>query len=323
MTRRVLITGGAGFIGSHTADLLLADGYDVDIVDDLSTGKIANVPREATFHRLDVRAPETARLVRDGQYDAIVHLAAQMDVRRSVADPLFDLDINIRGTVALLETVRGLTKRPRFVFASTGGVIYGDHTRPPNRETTQKEPDSPYAVAKLAAEHYLTFHARVHGIDTVSLRFANVYGPRQDPHGEAGVVAIFCARLIAHEPLTIFGDGLQTRDYVYVTDVADSIRQALQVRLAAPTGIDARAFNIGTGIGTSVLDLASALRRVSGVDVDLRFAPHRLGEQQDSFVTIDKARSQLGWTPQVELETGLADTFAWFAARARAEITTS
>jgi UDP-glucose 4-epimerase len=317
MTRRILITGGAGFIGSHAADLLLANGWSVDILDDLSTGKRENIPAQATFHRLDVRSRQAAELVRDGRHDAIVHLAAQMDVRRSVADPLFDLDVNVRGTLNILEAIRSLEQRPRLVFASTGGVLYGDHTRPPNHEVTPKEPDSPYAIAKLSAEYYLTYYARIHGVETVSLRFANVYGPRQDPHGEAGVVAIFCGRLLSGEPLTVFGDGLQTRDYVYVTDVAAAIRQALQLPLAAPRGIDARAFNIGTGVGTSVLDLAASLRRASGIDAPVRFAPHRAGEQQDSFVAIEKAWAQLGWSPQVALEAGLAETFAWFAALRR------
>jgi UDP-glucose 4-epimerase len=316
MSQRVLITGGAGFIGSHAADALLAEGWTVDIVDDLSTGKLSNVPAGATFHRLDVRAAQAAQLLRDGGFDAIVHLAAQMDVRRSVADPLFDLDVNIRGTVALLETIRHLPKRPRVVFASTGGAVYGDHTQPPNAETTPKEPDSPYAVAKLSAEYYLAYYNRIHGIETISLRFANVYGPRQDPHGEAGVVAIFCSRLLAGEPLVVFGDGRQTRDYVYVTDVAAGIVRALQLQLDLAPRVDARAFNIGTGIGTSVLDLAASLRRVAGVDSRVEFAPRRLGEQQDSFVRIDKARRELDWTPRVGLDDGLAETFAWFAARA-------
>ena len=316
MTRRVLVTGGAGFIGSHAADVLLADRYAVEIVDDLSSGKLANVPDGATLHRLDIRSDDAARLVREGGFDAIVHLAAQMDVRRSVADPLFDADVNVRGTLNLLEAVRSSSKRPRFVFASTGGAIYGDHTSPPNDETTPKEPDSPYAVSKLAAEHYLAYFARIHGLETLSLRFANVYGPRQDPHGEAGVVAIFCSRLLAGEPLTVFGDGLQTRDYVNVIDVADAIRRALHVRLEGPPRIDARAFNIGTGVATSVLELASTLKRASGIDVPIHFAPRRPGEQQDSFVRVERARAELSWTPRVALEEGLGDTFAWFAARA-------
>jgi UDP-glucose 4-epimerase len=316
VTKRVLVTGGAGFIGSHAADALLVEGHGVEILDDLSTGKLENVPDRATLHRLDIRSEDAARLVREGGFDAVVHLAAQMDVRRSVADPLFDADVNVRGTLNLLEAVRSSSSRPRFVFASTGGAIYGDHTRPPNDETTPKEPDSPYAVSKLAAEHYLAYFARVHGLETLSLRFANVYGPRQDPHGEAGVVAIFCSRLLAGEPLTVFGDGLQTRDYVNVIDVADAIRRALHVRLDGPPRIDARAFNIGTGVATSVLEVASTLQRVSGVDVPIHFAARRPGEQQDSFVRVDRARAELSWTPRVALEEGLGDTFAWFAARA-------
>ena len=320
---RVLVTGGAGFIGSHAADALLAEGCAVEIVDDLSSGKLANLPAGARLHRLDIRSEDAARLVRDGDFDAVVHLAAQMDVRRSVAEPLFDADVNVRGTLNLLEAVRASAKRPRIVFASTGGAIYGDHTRPPNEETTPKEPDSPYAVSKLAAEHYLAYYARIHGLETLSLRFANVYGPRQDPHGEAGVVAIFCSRLLAGEPLTVFGDGLQTRDYVNVIDVADAIRRALHLRLDGAPRIDARAFNIGTGVPTSVLQLAAVLKDASGVDVPIQFAPRRAGEQQDSFVRVDRARTELGWSPRVALDEGLGDTFAWFAARANAAATTS
>src|SRR3954463_8083948 len=226
---RVLVTGGAGFIGSHPADALLHDGWSVDIIDDLSSGKPANLPSGATFHRMDIRSPEAAALVRDGRFDAITHFAAQMDVRRSVADPMFDADVNIRGSLNLLEAARALEKRPRVVFASTGGAVYGDHTRPPNHETTLKEPDSPYAVSKLAVENYLAYYGRIHGMEGVALRFANVYGPRQDPHGEAGVVAIFCNRLLAGQPLLVFGDGRQTRDYVHVSDVVNAVRRALTV----------------------------------------------------------------------------------------------
>jgi UDP-glucose 4-epimerase len=323
MTRRVLITGGAGFIGSHTADALIADGWTVEIIDDLSSGKRQNIPSSATFHQLDIRSPEAATVVASGAFDAVVHLAAQMDVRRSVADPLFDADVNVRGTLNLLEAARSLATRPRFVFASTGGAVYGDHTRPPNSETTPKEPDSPYAVSKLAAEHYLAFYSRIQGYETIALRFANVYGPRQDPHGEAGVVAIFCSRLLAGQPLTVFGDGLQTRDYVHVGDVAAAVIRALNVTLDTPPRIDARAFNIGTGIATSVLDLASGLQRAAGNSSPLQFAPKRAGEQQDSVVDIDKARRELQWSPRVALEDGLRDTFAWFAARAKHAALTS
>lgn len=317
MTRRVLVTGGAGFIGSHTADALLAEGFAVDIIDNLSSGKRANVPAAAKFHEIDIRSPEAAALVKDGGFDAVAHFAAQMDVRRSVSDPIFDADVNVRGTLNLVEAARPLPKRPRFVFASTGGAVYGDHTRPPNTETTAKEPDSPYAVSKLAAEHYLAYYSRIHGFETVALRFANVYGPRQDPHGEAGVVAIFSSRLLAGESLTVFGDGSQTRDYVYVGDVAAAVRKAIDVTLDTAPRIDVRAFNIGTGIPTSVLDLAGGMQKAAGSSAQLQFAPKRAGEQQDSFVNIDKARRELGWSPRVALEDGLRDTFAWFAARAK------
>ena len=315
MTRRVLVTGGAGVIGSHVVEAFLADGWAVEIIDDFSTGKRANVADGAVVHEIDVRSPAAAKLVEEGGFDTIVHLAAQMDVRKSVADPLFDSDVNIRGTINLIEALHRAHSRTRFVFASTGGVLYGDHTVPPNAETTRKEPDSPYAIAKLACEHYLSYYARIHYLDTVCLRFANVYGPRQDPHGEAGVVAIFCGRILENRPLTVYGDGTQTRDYVYVADVVNAIRAAVSAKLLDPVGIDARGFNIGTSVPTSVLELASVLRRVAGSGTEIEFAPNRRGEQTASFVTIDKARDELGWQPSVGLEQGLRETFEWFAAR--------
>lgn len=318
MTRRALVTGGAGFIGSHVCDRLAAGGWDVEVIDDFSTGKRENLAASVRLHELDIRSPEAANVVASGSFDTVVHLAAQMDVRRSVADPLHDSDVNIRGTINLVEALRRSRSRTRIVFSSTGGVLYGDHTTPPNHETTRKEPDSPYAIAKLAVEHYLAYYCRIHGMDAVSLRFGNVYGPRQDPHGEAGVVAIFCGRILEDRPLTIFGDGTQTRDYVYIRDVVDAVALAIDAPLADPTGIDARAFNIGTGVGTSVLELAASLRRVSRAEAPIEFAPSRRGEQQASFVVIDKACSKLGWSPRVGLDDGLAETFAWFAARAGA-----
>ena len=315
MNRRVLVTGGAGFIGSHVADRLVADGCSVAIIDNLSSGKRENLPAAATFHDIDIRSAEAATLARTGNFDAVVHLAAQMDVRRSVLDPMFDADVNIRGSVNLFEGLRASEKPARVVFASTGGAVYGDHTRPPNRETTTKEPDSPYAISKLAVETYLAFYGRIHGLHGVALRFANVYGPRQDPHGEAGVVAIFCKRLLAGRPLTIYGDGRQTRDYIHVSDVVNAVRRALTIELHSTPFIDARAFNIGTGIPTSVLDLAAGLKRAAGVDTPLEFAAHRPGELLESFVDITKATRELQWAPQVELEDGLRNTFEWFASR--------
>jgi UDP-glucose 4-epimerase len=321
MTSHVLITGGAGFIGSHVAEVFVQKGWNVDIVDDLSSGRRENVPREARLHVTDIRSVEASRLVGGSGYDVIVHLAAQMDVRRSVADPVFDANVNVIGSLHLLEAARcaGGEVRPRIVFSSTGGAIYGDLATPPNAETTAKEPDSPYAIAKLATEYYLAYYARIHGIDSVSLRFGNVYGPRQDPHGEAGVVAIFCGRLIDGLPLTIFGDGLQTRDYVHVADVASAVYAAATLDLGQGARVDERALNIGTGVATSVRALAATLLSASGATgaaASIEHAPERPGEQRHSFLTVDKARRVLEWEPRVALSDGLAETYSWFAARA-------
>lgn len=315
---RILVTGGAGFIGSHVADRCLAEGHAVTIVDDLSNGRRENVPAQADFHQLDIRSPEAAALVREGGFDAIAHLAAQMDVRKSVEDPVFDAQVNILGTLNLLEAVRAARRvgATRFVFSSTGGAIYGDAATPPNAEHVAKEPDSPYAIAKHSVEQYLSYYARIHGLRAVSMRFANVYGPRQDPHGEAGVVAIFCGKLLRGEALTVFGDGNQTRDYVYVGDVADAMVRAVHFAPEKSAGMNARAFNIGTGVPTSVLELASALMKSAGRSVSVEFAPARPGEQMQSYLTITKAAAELGWRPSVSLSQGLAETYAWFAQRA-------
>ncbi len=312
--RRVLITGGAGFIGSHVVDRFLADGCDVEVVDDLSSGKVWNLSKRATLHRLDIRSVGAATLIANGRFDVIVHLAAQMDVRKSVANPVFDADVNILGTLNLLEAVRRSGHSSRVVFTSTGGVLYGTFTTPPNVETFPKDPESPYAISKLAVEYYLAYYGRVHGIDTASLRFGNVYGPRQDPHGEAGVVAIFCNRILDERPLTIFGDGLQTRDYIHVSDVVEAVWITSTNPLPEAERLDARAFNIGTEIGTSVVDVASHLQRAAGSSLPIEFAPARTGEQQESFIAIDKARRVLGWEPRVSLAEGLAVTYEWFAA---------
>jgi UDP-glucose 4-epimerase len=315
--KRVLVTGGAGFIGSHVADRLLAEGHRVAVLDDLSNGRRENVPAGAAFHELDIRSPEAAALVRTGGFDVVVHLAAQMDVRKSVADPVFDAGVNIVGTLNLLEALRasGRITSTRFIFSSTGGAIYGDAVELPAVEDARKEPDSPYAIAKHSVEQYLSFYARIHGLPAASLRFANVYGPRQDPHGEAGVVAIFCGRVQTGAPLTVYGDGNQTRDYVYVGDVAAAVSAAAGLTLKRSAGMDARAFNIGTGVETSVLDLASTLMRSAGRTAPIEFAPARAGEVMRSVLSIDKAAAELGWRPTVSLAQGLAETYAWFARR--------
>src|SRR6202521_508672 len=312
---KILVTGGAGFIGSHVADLFLAKRWEVTIVDDFSSGKRENVPGGAKLHEISVNSPELVRLVTEQNFDVIAHLAAQMDVRKSVADPLFDATVNIVGTLNLMEALRAAGSGARVVFTSTGGVLYGDFNTPPNYETYPKDPESPYAIAKLSVEYYLAYYGRVHNMDSAALRFGNVYGPRQDPHGEAGVVAIFCGRILSNQPLTIFGDGRQTRDYVYVGDVARAMYLAATEPLPPKARLDARAFNIGTGKGTSVIEIAQLLQEVAGSKVSVEFAPHRPGEQQQSFVNADKARELLGWTPQVGLPDGLAMTFAWFEHR--------
>ncbi len=316
----VLVTGGAGFIGSHVAERFLAKGDRVVIVDNLSSGKRDNVPRGAEFVEMDICSGEAAQLVRDGAFDVIAHLAAQMDVRHSVEDPAFDARVNVLGTLNLVEAVRASStaRRTRIVFASTGGALYGDFVTPPSPEISSKDPDSPYGISKLSVEHYLAYYGRVHALDTVVLRFGNVYGPRQDPHGEAGVVAIFCRRLLEGRPLTVYGDGKQTRDYIYVGDVASAFITAAAASLPAPARLDARAFNVGTGVETSVVDLAETLRRAAGTTTSIEFAPKRAGELARSVLAPDKAAEQLGWRAAMPLERGVAETYAWFASKRNA-----
>jgi UDP-glucose 4-epimerase len=317
LAKRALVTGGAGFIGSHISDLLLENGWEVEIMDDLSSGKRQNVPAAAKLHVVDIRTPEAARLVENGKFDALIHLAAQMDVRKSVADPLHDAGINIVGSLNLLEALRrsSYAKKCRVIFSSTGGALYGDFVTPPNKETFPKDPESPYAISKLSLEFYLAYYGRIHGLDAVALRFGNVYGPRQDPHGEAGVVAIFSRRILDGKALTIFGDGLQTRDYVYVRDVAAAALIAATKSLPPVERLDARGFNIGTGKGASVLDVANGLVAAAGRRVPFEHAPPRPGEQLHSVLDVGKAASVLGWKPSTSLEAGLAETYKWFAAR--------
>lgn len=319
MPGRALVSGGAGFIGSHVTDILLANGYAVTVIDNLSSGKRSQVPAGATFKELDVCAPEAAAMVREGTFDVICHLAAQIDVRKSVTDPAADANLNIGGSLNLLEAVRQSGHHTRFVFSSTGGAVYGDLVEAPTAEEAPKDPQSPYGTAKLSVELYMGYFSRVHGLDCVALRYANVYGPRQDPHGEAGVVAIFCDRLIDGTPLTIFGDGGQTRDYVYVGDVARANLAAATVTLPPATGVDSRAFNIGTSVETDVVTLAKVLTEVARGRSEIVHAPARAGEQRRSAVRHDKAAKLLGWKPKVSIYDGLRDTYEWFAARRAGE----
>lgn len=314
---KALVTGGAGFIGSHVADLFITNGWDVTVADDLSSGKRENLSEKAEFHEIGVTSPEFVRLVQFGKFDVVAHLSGQIGVRISVDDPIADATTNILGTLNLMEALRSSGAPTRVVFSSTGGLLYGDLNTPPNLETYPKDPESPYAVAKLSVEYYLAYYSRVHDREYAAVRLGNVYGPRQDPNGEAGVVAIFCGRILSNRPLTVFGDGQQTRDYVYVGDAARAIWLAATRPLPAKGRLDARGFNIGTGKGTTVLELARLLQDAAGSTVPIEFAPSPPGEQQRSLVNGDKARELLGWVPEEKLSSGLAKTYAWFASQGK------
>ena len=310
MARRALVTGGAGFIGSHVADAFLGDGWEVTVIDNLSRGRRDMVPRGAAFEQADIGSPEARALVSGGGFDVLCHLAAQIDVRVSVADPALDARENLLGLVNLLEGARAGGLR-RVVFSSSGGVVYGEGT-PPHRESNPKLPISPYGVTKLAAEFYLHVYRTLYGLEAVCLRYANVYGPRQDPHGEAGVVAIFGNRLLARQPITVFGNGSQTRDYVYVGDVARANLLAATAQLPSGDGtIDPWGVNIGTNTETSVTGLAQAMMQATGITVPIQHATARPGELQRSSLRVDKAASLLGWKPEVGLPDGLRRTYDW------------
>ncbi len=309
---KTLITGGAGFIGSHVADALLGGGHEVHVLDDLSSGRRENVPAEAVFHESDIRSAEAAALFEREHFEVLIHHAAQMDVRRSVADPAFDVDVNVRGFLNLMEAGRenGLRK---VVFASTGGAIYGEPEYAPQDEKHPLRPLSPYGITKLTTEKYLYFYRAQYGIDFTALRYANVYGPRQNPHGEAGVVAIFTQLLLSGGQPKIYGDGEQTRDYVYVGDVVRANLAALAYD--GPTEV----FNVGTARETSVNELFHTLRGITEAGAEEQHAPGKPGEQRRSVLSYDHSADALGWAPQVALDEGLRRTVEWFA-RARAAV---
>jgi UDP-glucose 4-epimerase len=301
-----LVTGDAGFIGSNLVDQLLARGHEVHVVDDLSSGKESNLAGAlaagATLHAADIRDGDAMReLLASVKPEVVFHLAAQIDVRVSVADPAYDARTNVEATANLLETGRVNGVR-RFVFASTGGAIYGVTDVMPTPESTEPRPMAPYGTSKLCAEQYLGLYERLHGMSTVALRFGNVYGPRQDVHGEAGVIAIFCGRLRRGEDLRVFGDGEQTRDYIYVGDLVEAIATAGE-------GDATGAINLGTEEETSVLRVAELLQVHAGATSPIDFQPARLGEIQRSVLDAGRAREVLGWSAATRIDEGLRLTW--------------
>ena len=310
-TRNVLVTGGAGFIGSHVVDAYLERGDRVWVVDDLSSGSLANVNEKAEFVEMGIQDPDLRGLFRDVGFDLVSLHAAQIDVRTSVEDPARDASINVLGMLNVVEGARESGTR-RIVYVSSGGVVYGEPEEIPTPERAAKLPLSPYGVAKLSGEYYLHYYEVVHGIEYVALRYANVFGPRQDPHGEAGVVAIFCERLQSAEELTIFGDGEQTRDYVYVKDVVVANLLASEMILKPGPDIDAVAFNVGTGAGTSVNRLADVLESIAENRPGRVYREARAGELRHS--TLDVSRfAECGWAARHTLEDSLRETFHFIA----------
>jgi UDP-glucose 4-epimerase len=304
---KVLVTGGAGFIGSHVCDEFVANGHKVLALDNLSSGKRENLHKDVTLHVHDIRSPEAARLIESECPDVICHLAAQMDVRRSVEDPAFDAECNILGMLNLLEASRKVGVKC-ILFSSTGGAIYGEQDVFPAPETHATRPVSPYGVSKASGELYLGYYRAQYGLRYVALRYANVYGPRQNPHGEAGVVAIFSQRLVAGKPCTIFGEGKQSRDFVFGKDVARANYLAFKSDFVG-------AVNIGTGLETDINTLYGHLADAAASTQKAIHAPGKPGEQLRSCVDNSLAKKVLGWEPTVQLADGLRQTMAFFRAQ--------
>jgi len=304
MDSTICVTGGAGFIGSHVADALVAAGNRVLIVDDLSSGRKENVPKDSELHVLDVRSEEAGQLLVDRKIEILVHHAAQMDVRCSVADPVFDANVNILGLLNLLEAARGGSLR-QVIFASTGGAIYGEQDAYPADEDHPARPISPYGVAKLASERYLYFYHCEYGLDATCLRYANVYGPRQNPHGEAGVVAIFSRLILDGENAVINGDGLQTRDYVYVDDV-------VRANLASLDRPGFATYNVGTGVETDVNILFNHIAEAADFDGAPTHGPAQAGEQRRSCITSERMLEEMSVAVDTPLSEGIPVTVEWF-----------
>ncbi len=306
---RILVTGGAGFIGSHICDKFVALGHEVHVLDDLSGGSRANIATGAGLSMFDVRSRDAATAVRTFAPDVVCHHAAQMDVRKSVTDPAFDADVNVVGLLNIVEAARLGGKLQHVLFASSGGAMYGEQDAFPAVETHAVRPESPYGLAKAVCEQYLAWYHRAYGITYTALRYGNVYGPRQNPHGEAGVVAIFTRKILDGAGITINGDGLQTRDYVYIDDVVAANALALSAR---PIG----GFNIGTAVETTVVTLAQVLVAASHKAVAVVHGDARAGEQRRSVIDAGAFAAITGWRPTIFVDDGLTRTYDWFASRA-------
>ena len=301
---KILVTGGAGFIGSNVVDRLLLEGHEVVVVDNLSTGKRKNLNRKAKFAKLDIQSSRLERVFRNERPSLVMHLAAQMDVRRSVEDPIFDAQVNILGTLNLLAQAFKHGSR-KIVFSSSGGAIYGEQDVFPAPEGHPTNPLSPYGISKLTGEHYLSYYQRVSGIQFVGVLYANVYGPRQDPEGEAGVVAIFIQKMLNGEQPVINGNGRQTRDFVFVDDVVEA---NLMVMGQEVQGV----YNVGTGVETTVNELFGTLKELMNSECQDMHGPAKKGEQNRSVIDSTKLRQELGWEPKTSLKEGLRRTVAYF-----------
>ena len=304
---KVLVTGGAGFIGSHLVDRLILEGHDSVVVDNLVTGKRRNINRAATFYKMDVQSWRLERAFRNERPNVVMHLAAQMDVRKSVEDPMFDAQVNVLGTLNVLQQAvkHGVRK---VIFSSSGGAIYGEQETYPAPETHVLRPLSPYGLSKLCGEQYLSYFQRVSGLQAVSLRYANVYGPRQDPEGEAGVVAIFIQKMLNNEQAVINGNGRQTRDFVFVDDVVEA-------NLAMMGQETQGTYNVGTGVETSINDLYRILVQHTGSTCKEMHGPAKKGEQARSVIDCTKLRQEVSWEPKADLSEGLKKTVEYFRAR--------
>jgi UDP-glucose 4-epimerase len=302
---KILVTGGAGFIGSHVVDTYIANGYQVVVVDDLSTGRRSNLNPAATFYKIDIRSPELEQVFDKERPDYVNHHAAQMDVRRSVLDPIFDADVNIMGSLNVLENARKFGVK-RFIYISSGGAVYGEPEYLPCDEAHPVHPICQYGASKYTVEHYLYIYQHIYGLEYVILRYANVYGPRQNPHGEAGVVAIFTGKMLSNEQVVINGDGEQQRDFVHVADCAQANLLALSTDQVNTI------HNIGSGVGSSVNDIYRMLKEISNYGKPAYHGPAKLGETHRIYLDVTRASASLGWRPTLGLQEGLKTTVDHF-----------